>query len=191
MDLIKTKKSALMVYDIKNKSKLIKACKEDIEDQLLEYPPIVVYGKTVRQKRCVGFFSDDSIGYKYSRQIAKSKPLTENLRELLDFINEKFSGKFNGILVNKYQNGNDYIGSHSDDERNLDKCGVVAISYGATRKFRIREKKSNQIVRDIQTSTNQIIHMAGDFQKEFKHEIPVEKKVKDPRYSFTFRKHME
>ena len=31
--------------------------------------------------------------------------------------------------------------------------------------------------------------MVGDFQKEFTHEIPVEKKVTMERYSFTFRKH--
>ena len=29
----------------------------------------------------------------------------------------------------------------------------------------------------------------GDFQKEFTHEIPVQRKIKDFRYSFTFRYH--
>ena len=33
--------------------------------------------------------------------------------------------------------------------------------------------------------------MAGDFQKEFTHEIPIEKKVEGVRYSFTFRRHLE
>ena len=32
--------------------------------------------------------------------------------------------------------------------------------------------------------------MGGDFQKEFTHEIPIEKKIKLPRYSFTLRKHL-
>ena len=32
--------------------------------------------------------------------------------------------------------------------------------------------------------------MAGNFQKEFTHEIPIEKKVKEVRYSFTFRTHL-
>jgi hypothetical protein len=44
-------------------------------------------------------------------------------------------------------------------------------------------------VKDIPTVPFQIIHMAGNFQKEFIHEIPIEKKVKGGRYSFTFRKH--
>ena len=32
--------------------------------------------------------------------------------------------------------------------------------------------------------------MTGDFQNEFTHEIPIEKNIKDIRYSFTFRKHI-
>ena len=36
---------------------------------------------------------------------------------------------------------------------------------------------------------NMLIHMGGDFQKEFTHEIPIESKIKEERYSFTFRKH--
>jgi len=125
-------------------------------------------------------------------KLLNTKPLTENLQKLLDFVNKKFKSKFNGILVNKYKDGNDYLGAHADSESGLDeKCGVIAISYGATRKFRIREKKTNQIVRDVPTMTNQIIQMAGDFQKEFKHEIPKEKRVKETRYSFTFRKHLK
>jgi hypothetical protein len=50
---------------------------------------------------------------------------------------------------------------------------------------------TNKIVIDISTEPTNIIQMAGDFQKEFTHEIPVEKKVKDVRYSFTFRRHLE
>jgi len=42
---------------------------------------------------------------------------------------------------------------------------------------------------DIPTTYDSIIHMGGDFQKEFTHGIPVEKKVKGVRYSLTFRSH--
>ena len=81
--------------------------------------------------------------------------------------------------------GNDYIGAHSDDELGLDKVGVVSISYGAERIFRIRDKKTKQIICDESTT-----HCSGgDFQKHYTHEIPVQKKVKNSRISFTFRKH--
>jgi alkylated DNA repair dioxygenase AlkB len=112
------------------------------------------------------------------------------LRELLIYINDKFDYNYNGILINKYDGGEDNIGKHSDDENGLDsRVGVIAISYGAVKKFRIRNKMTGKIEIDVPTDPNKIIQMAGDFQKEFTHEIPVEKKVKGVRYSFTFRRH--
>ena len=56
------------------------------------------------------------------------------------FFNDIFKSNYNGILVNRYQDGTENIGAHSDDEKYLDQSGVVAISYGHQRKFRIRDK---------------------------------------------------
>ena len=64
-------------------------------------------------------------------------------------------------------------------------------SYGVTRKFRIRDKMNSKIVLDVPTSSNNLLIMGGDFQKEFTHEIPLEKKVKGSRISFTFRRHLK
>ena len=188
--IIKTEKSFLNVYNTTEEyNDLMKLCITEIIDKLLENPQINIYGNSAIQHRSIGFFSNDSIGYYYSGQLAKSQVLTDNLSILLNKINIKFGSKFNGILVNKYINGNDYIGAHSDDETSLDKCGVVCISYGAVRKFRIKNKITKKTIVDIPTISNNILHMGGDFQKEFTHEIPIEKKIKDVRYSFTFRKH--
>ena len=187
--LIKTESSFLNVYLCEEYTELIKKCIEEVKDELLVKPPIQLYGKTVYQQRSIGFFSNKSIGYYYSGQLAKSKPLQPNIKELMDIINTRFETNYNGILVNKYDDGNNYIGDHSDDETNLDKGGVIAISYGAVRKFRIRDKLSKKIIMDIPTTSNSIIHMGGNFQKEFTHGIPVEKKITGERYSLTFRKH--
>jgi DNA oxidative demethylase len=168
----------------------IKIVIDEIDNELIVRPEIIVFGKKANQNRSVGFFSDTSIGYKYSGQIMKSKPLTPYIKNLLVEINQKFNSDFNGILVNRYTDGTDYIGAHSDDESGLGNNGVVAISYGATRKFRIRDKKTKTIMQDFPTVSNGIIHMTSQFNKEFTHEIPIEKKVKEVRYSFTFRKHI-
>lgn len=187
--LIKTDKSFLTMYSCEEYKVLIKNCIDEVKDELLVKPPIQLYGKTVYQQRSIGFFSDESIGYHYSGQLAKSKPLQPYSTELMTLINSRFGTNYNGILVNKYDDGNNYIGDHSDDEKNLDKGGVIAISYGAVRKFRIRDKITKKIIMDIPTTSNSIIHMGGDFQKEFTHGIPVEKKVTGVRYSLTFRTH--
>jgi alkylated DNA repair dioxygenase AlkB len=72
----------------------------------------------------------------------------------------------------------------------LSSAGVVSVSFGASRKFRIRDKATNNIVMDIPTNSNEILIMGGDFQKEFTHEVPVEKKITTARISFTFRKQL-
>lgn len=119
----------------------------------------------------------------------KNASLFERIIDL--YKNDKFDYNYNGILINKYSDGEDYIGKHSDHERGLDsRVGVIALSYGAIRKFRIRNKLTGDIEIDVPTESTKIIQMAGNFQKEFTHEIPLEKKVKDCRYSLTFRRHL-
>ena len=169
---------------------LLLDCVQEIEGQLIVKPKIVMFGKEVSQQRNIGFFSDVSVGYHYSNKLAASKPLTPSLSRLMDIVNDLLHTDFNGILVNEYPDGTHYIGKHSDDERALSSAGVVSVSFGASRKFRIRDKATNNIVMDIPTNSNEILIMGGDFQKEFTHEVPVEKKITTARISFTFRKHM-
>lgn len=190
-EIISTDSSSLVIHSLKDNSYIVDNSVIDIKPLLNDYPEIIVYGKKCIQRRSIGFFSDESIGYKYSGKIEKAQPLTENLKLLLGYINNKFESDFNGILVNKYSSGNDYISDHSDNEKEISDKGVISVSYGAVRKFRIRDKITKKIVKDIPTENYQIIEMKGNFQKEFLHGIPIEKKVKDVRISFTFRKHYE
>ena len=187
---LQTKNSYLKFYNFIDKE-LINKCVIEVTNLLDEYPPIKMYGKICHQRRCVGFFSDESKGYKYSNQLSLSKPMTTSILVLLTRVNDIFGTKYNGILVNKYKTGDDYISAHSDDEKNLDDTGVVAISYGTTRKFRVRDKNTKNIVRDIPLTSYSMIQMGGKFQQEFTHEVPVEKKIMDERISFTFRKHIK
>lgn len=186
---IETDKSFLRVEKFTDRQ-LLDECIHQVDNLLLKNLPIKVFNKVCYQRRSIGFFSNTSKGYEYSKQLCPSQKLTEGLEKLLETVNNKFHAQFNGILVNKYEGGTDYIGAHSDDERSLDKTtGVIAISVGETRKFRIRNKMDKKIVKDIQMEDGDLIQMGGNFQKEFTHEIPVEKKKKGTRYSFTFRKH--
>tara|TARA_B110000495_G_C22863996_1_gene503803 strand:- start:4 stop:582 length:579 start_codon:yes stop_codon:yes gene_type:complete len=184
-----TANSKLTSYDYSEHLELIDNCIEDVKYTLTEYPDFQIYGKKAIQHRCIAFYSNDSEGYTYSRKLEKSKKLTDNLNNLMILINNNFNADFNGILINLYKSGNDYISSHSDDEKEISSTGVLSISVGAVRKFRIRDKITRKIVKDIPTKSYSVINMTGDFQKEFLHEIPIEKKIKDVRISFTFRKH--
>lgn len=155
-------------------------------------PSIMMYGKELRQPRDVGFFCDIKTveGYKYSNKLMKSSPLTSELKEILSLVNGICNNKFNAILVNRYNDGNDNIGSHSDSEIGITSTEIVSLSIGSTRKFRIRDKITKAIVFDLPLSHGLLVSMKGNFQKEFLHEIPKELKIKDPRISLTFRYHI-
>jgi len=94
-------------------------------------------------------------------------------------------------LTNWYPTGKDYIGAHSDDERQMREVDgetfVVCVTYGNARKLRIRNKKTKKIVYEVVVKPNSVYVMAGKFQKEFTHEFPKSAKVTQPRVSFTFR----
>jgi alkylated DNA repair dioxygenase AlkB len=187
-----TSKSALVLYDINpHIMEVIRNCVATIDDELEVQPEILIFGKVARQRRNVGFYSDTSIGYRYSNRVMASKRMHQCLIELLNYVNEKFNYNYNGILINKYIGGEDYISPHSDDERGLDQqIGVISISYGVSRKFRVRHKDTKRIAYDLPTDSSKIMQMAGDFQKEFTHEIVKEPEITGTRFSFTFRHHL-
>jgi alkylated DNA repair dioxygenase AlkB len=110
------------------------------------------------------------------------RPIPQKVKEILEWANRELikdfsveSGSeaaFNQVLVNWYRDGHDYIGKHSDDERQLvPRSPIFSLSLGAERKFRLRTKKDGKISRDILLNDRDIVMMCGDTQKEFTHEI--------------------
>jgi alkylated DNA repair dioxygenase AlkB len=193
-EVVRSERSMLILYDMPREMRdIMELLVAGVDDLLVHEPEIMVYGKVCRQRRSVGFFSDEAAMYNYRNTKTASIPLTDELKHLIDMVNKMFCSKFNGVLINKYAGGEEYIGKHSDDETGLDEsAGVIALSWGQPRTFRIRDKQHSEIVADILTDPHKIIQMAGEFQREFTHEIPVEKKVGNGvRYSLTFRKHCE
>ena len=87
------------VFENTGKTALLERCILDVSLQLEERPEIIVFKKICKQQRPVGFFSDDSAGYKYSNKLMPSQPLSANLIELISTINNVLGTKFNGMLV--------------------------------------------------------------------------------------------
>lgn len=101
---------------------------------------------------------------------------------------------YNMILVNWYFNGADNIGWHKDDEKQIiPGTDVLTISFGQSRKFKVKHDTLPGIKRDIRTQHNGYITMGGNFQKEFKHSIPKTRDIKQQgrRISITFRKFLK
>ena len=93
-EIISTNSSSLVIHSLKDSGYIVDNSVSDIKPLLNDYPEIIVYGRMCKQRRSIGFFSDESVGYKYSGQMEKAQPLTENLRLLLNYINNKFESDF-------------------------------------------------------------------------------------------------
>lgn len=180
----------LKVSPIELDPQLIQKLWQIANQSLAIQPQFELFGRPAKMHRNIGFFSDISKGYQYTNQVSKSSPLTNEMKQLLQIVNQATGIDFNGLLFNLYIDGNDYIGAHRDAEENLSAHGVVALSLGAGRKFRIRDYRTKKIILDYRTHDSQLMWMSGpNFHKDWTHEVPKEKKIKEPRLSITFRQH--
>ena len=173
----------------------------EIQGKLQRNPPILVFNKLCRQRRSVGFFADPAktFGYFYSKSCALSQAPGPAVQALLEYVNGHLGAEYNGVLVNKYEDGMDYISDHPDAEAGLDKsAGVAIITHGGERtmNFKVRKDAPPNSQRFAsgafkhEMKHQSIVVMSGQgFQRTFTHGIAQQKDRNQPRTSFTFRVH--
>lgn len=169
-------------------------------------PEFKMFGRKCRMRRDVGFFAEDGVpGYAYAGQTSVAAALPTPLARFMTLINHICGASFNGILINRYNGGDDYISPHSDNESDLEPdVGVVAISLGAVRTMNFKTKTTPFVSHDIDMANGSALCMNGTrFQRDYTHGIRPTKKVigqtpfqsKDERrramtrISLTLRKH--
>jgi len=148
---------------------------------------IKIFGKTHQIPRLQAWYADNGINYTYSGKKLQRHNWNNTLIEIKGKIESITSFKFNSVLANLYRDGNDSMGLHSDDEKELGKNPVIAsLSLGESRDiyFKHKNNKSNLIIPQI---NGQLLVMYGKTQKYWKHEIKKTKKLKKPRINLTFR----
>ncbi|MDC0392998.1 alpha-ketoglutarate-dependent dioxygenase AlkB [Gammaproteobacteria bacterium] len=148
---------------------------------------IKIFGKTHQIPRLQAWYAEDGIEYKYSRKKLQRHNWNETLIDIKEEIESITSFKFNSVLANLYRNGDDSMGLHSDDEKELGINPVIAsLSLGESRDIHFKHKNI-KISLDIPQTNGQLIVMYGQTQKYWKHEIKKTKKFKKPRINLTFR----
>lgn len=103
---------------------------------------------------------------------------------------------FDLVLVNRYNDGSDFMEWHSDNERNLgDEPVIASVSVGAQRRFQIRPRRDGQAglpVRKIEyvLANGSLLVMSGKMQRFYQHAVPKESDVEScgMRINFTFRR---
>lgn len=172
---------------------LLEESADQLFHELLKVPVVKdpkgqLFGKTITMHRSITFFSDEVDYFPYAGQRMRAQRMPVYLQELLAKVNELLDCKFNGILMNVYIGGQDYIGPHSDSNHNAYNGTIAGLSLGTGRIFRIKNKKTRETL-DILTTKGQLLIMGGNFQDEFTHEVPIARGVEGTRISLTFRKH--
>lgn len=148
---------------------------------------IKIFGKTHQIPRLQAWYADNEVEYTYSGKKLQRHNWNNLLLEIKEKIENITSFKFNSVLANLYRDGNDSMGLHSDDEKELGKNPVIAsLSLGETREiyFKHKNKKLNLV---IPQASGQLLLMHGKTQQYWKHEIKKTKKIKKPRINLTFR----
>ena len=153
---------------------------------------VTLFGKTHVTTRQIVWMGDSDIDYQYSGHTRQTIPWTDTVFHVKQHVEQQLlilgiDVNFNSCLLNYYPSGEDGMGYHADNERELGEQPVIAsLSLGATRKFVFKHKKTQDKV-ELYLESGQLIVMHGDTQSFWKHSITKTKKVTTGRISLTFR----
>jgi alkylated DNA repair dioxygenase AlkB len=158
-----------------------------IESIEWNHDEITLFGKKIITKRKVAWYGDEGVEYTYSHSTKKALSWTKELLEIKELVEKKTNSTFNSCLLNLYHSGEEGMGWHSDDEKELIKNGVIAsMSFGAERKFSFKHK-SEKLAFSIILEDASLLVMKDEIQLFWKHKLPPSKLVKSARINLTFR----
>jgi alkylated DNA repair dioxygenase AlkB len=152
-----------------------------------EKADVMIYGEVRKEQRYKQFFSRDGHGYTYSGKYNESTGWPDVLEELSRIAQEHIGceQEFDSALVNYYPDGDHVIGKHSD--KDAMNGYIASFSFGASRRFHIREASTDKIVSTIDLHDGSILVMKPGMQQRYKHELPRMAKVKEGRINVTLR----
>jgi alkylated DNA repair dioxygenase AlkB len=149
---------------------------------------VVMFGKEIITKRKVAFYSDNSIAYRYSSKTKIGLPWNDTLIALKNIAESITKETYNACLLNLYHNGEESMGWHSDNEKEIvANSSIASLSIGAARKFSFKHKVTKETI-SIQLENGSLLEMKGTIQSYWWHALTKSKKVTEPRINLTFRK---
>ena len=148
---------------------------------------IVIAGRTVKVPRLTCWYGDAGAFYRYSGVSHRPKPWTKSLRILKARIEQACERPFNSVLGNLSQDGQDSMGWHADQERELGPNPFIAsFSLGEQRLFKLQHKKSRASL-DLNLESGSLLLMGGSLQHHWRHCLPKTRAPKTQRINLTFR----
>lgn len=143
------------------------------------------------------YYGDPGADYTYSRREYRPLPWPPELLSLKSRVEQATPAAayanlslpvlgYNAVLCNLYRDGNDSVGLHADAEPEMGPV-IASLSLGAPRLFRLKANDGTVAFAERLPGGSLLI-MAGQTQKNFKHEVPKEPRVTQARINLTFRR---
>ncbi|CTP84651.1 alpha-ketoglutarate-dependent dioxygenase AlkB family protein [Xanthomonas graminis] len=150
---------------------------------------IRLFGKLVDSPRLSCWIGDAQASYRYSGTRFAPHPWPPALQPLRERLAAETGVAFNSVLANRYRDGRDAMGWHSDDETELGPHPLIAsLSLGATRRFVLRHRQQPALRQALELSAGGLLLMGGDTQRLYRHALPRTAKPVGERINLTFRK---
>lgn len=148
---------------------------------------IMMFGKLITTKRKVAWVGDPDCSYTYSGIKKNPQAWTTDLLQIKHKIEQLSGCPFNSCLLNLYHSGDEGMGWHSDDEKELDsKAPIASISFGANRKFSFRHKLDKTKI-SLTLENGSVLMMHAPTQEYWSHSLLMTKVATLPRINLTFR----
>ncbi|BCE00924.1 alpha-ketoglutarate-dependent dioxygenase AlkB family protein [Marinicellulosiphila megalodicopiae] len=152
-----------------------------------QHDQVQINGKIVTTKRKVAWYGNKNYAYHYSGTTKQANQWTDELLELKSIVEAKTNQKFNSCLLNLYENGEQGMSWHSDDETVLgEQTSIASLSLGEPRKFSFKHKTKKHSC-SIELEAGSLLMMQGKTQIYWLHSLPINLKSKLPRINLTFR----
>ena len=146
---------------------------------------INLWGKQHLQPRLTAWQGDKA--YTYSGLTLAPLPFSPLVLVIKEAVEKASGRRFNSVLLNYYRNERDSMGMHSDDEAELGpEPAIASVSFGATRTFILRHKRTRQTLK-LDLTSGSLLLMAGPTQSHWQHGIHKLTRPSGPRVNLTFR----
>ena len=148
---------------------------------------VQMFGRTHVAPRLSCAIADEGCTYRYRGSQMDSIRFSSPLEKLRRQLVEAVGVDFNYALATQYRTGADYVGWHSDDERDLVPDRTIAnVSLGGVREFRIKGR-TGTYCENIETEHGSLLLMHADLHKTTKHTLIKTRRPVEPRVVLSFR----
>lgn len=153
-----------------------------------QHDQVIMFGKKITTKRQVAWYGDEGSNYTYAKVHKIPIPWNNTLLQLKKHIETLCHQNFNAVLMNLYANGHEGMTWHSDNEKELDPTGIIAsVSLGAERLFQFKHK-NKEFALSCSLAHGSLLLMDQHSQSFWRHQLPLSKRILEPRINLTFRR---